>query len=655
MIVKVAELDKSIKSSFKRLTEYITCEQVEAEQNIRNIGAWLEPDDIYDIEDLDLFIDDVEHIQSMSNAKSDKTYHMIVSFGVDERPDSNTLKAIFNELIDSLGFVEHQRITVIHNDTDNLHMHIAINKIHPEKYTIREPFRDYKILSEKASELEIKYDLSQTHNKDKNITNTHTIANNIDARPTQESFKTYVSSINLSECKSWEDFHDKLKENGVLYKKYGSGAVFKDLTDDKINIKASAVKREYSLKNLENKYGEFRESKSEKEITKTYNRYKDLSLKEQYDLINTNRKLKSRQEKQVVKNEYLEASKPSNEIIDNLSRMAGGGELDKLLIKMYKKTQEKARRRELKEKKNADFKLINKKYKYFTYDAWLQNEALTNEKAETALKRIKDSRINYIKGDFKVLKEYSLKVTKNGTYILNNNLKANKQSIFITPKYNNIKKAIETLKDNKIIPDTINGTEEYKNKVIDIIAAYNINISFKDEDINQKILATKIFKNENIKSYIKERNDKINTYESFKESNQEYIFQGYEKYNDKFLLKFKSITSNTIYIKEPVKEDYTVLKDISKGSVIKVTSEIKNSYDVESLVSDKEIKRFKFKELDMFDEQMKRVSTKEYNGEKIYIYKKENDNTFYVSKIPHIKSKEEKIEKSQIKNKDLER
>ena len=30
MIVKVAKLDKSIKSSFKRLTEYITNEQVEA-------------------------------------------------------------------------------------------------------------------------------------------------------------------------------------------------------------------------------------------------------------------------------------------------------------------------------------------------------------------------------------------------------------------------------------------------------------------------------------------------------------------------------------------------------------------------------------------------------------------------------------------------
>ena len=250
MIVKVAKLDKSIKSSFKRLTEYITNEQVESDINIRNIGAWIEPDDIYDINDLDLFIEDVESVQSMSNAKSDKTYHLIVSFGVDERPDIETLKNISNELIESLGFKDHQRLSVIHDDTDNLHMHIAINKINPEKYTIHEPFRDYKIISEKAKELEIKYNLNQTHSNEKSNENTCSIANDIDSRPTQISFKSYVESIDLSACKSWQDLHDKLKENGIEYRKYGSGAVFKNLTDDKINIKASAVKREYSLISL---------------------------------------------------------------------------------------------------------------------------------------------------------------------------------------------------------------------------------------------------------------------------------------------------------------------------------------------------------------------------------------------------------------------
>ena len=70
MIVKAAKLDKSIKSSFKRLTEYITQEQVQSDINIRNVGVWIEPDDIYDIDDLDLFIEDIESVQSMSNAKS---------------------------------------------------------------------------------------------------------------------------------------------------------------------------------------------------------------------------------------------------------------------------------------------------------------------------------------------------------------------------------------------------------------------------------------------------------------------------------------------------------------------------------------------------------------------------------------------------------
>lgn len=251
MIVKVAELDKSIKSSFRRLSAYITNEQVSSDLNIRNVGAWIEPDSVYDIDDLDLFIDDVESVQSMSKATSDKTYHLIVLFGVDERPSAEILQSISNELVNSLGFDKHQRLTVIHDDTDNLHLHIAINKIDPEKFTIHEPYYPYKTLSKMAHELEIKYNLNQTHSQNKEKENICSVANDIDSRPTQESSKTYISNIDLSDCKTWEDFHDRLKTNGVTYSKYGSGAVFKDLTDEKINIKASAVKREYSLTSLE--------------------------------------------------------------------------------------------------------------------------------------------------------------------------------------------------------------------------------------------------------------------------------------------------------------------------------------------------------------------------------------------------------------------
>lgn len=581
MIVKVAKLDKSIKSSFKRLTEYITNEQVESNINIRNVGAWIEPDDIYDMNDLDLFIEDVESVQSMSNAKSDKTYHLIVSFGVDERPDIETLKNISNEFIESLGFKDHQRLSVIHDDTDNLHMHIAINKINPEKYTIHEPYYPYKTLSKKAKELEIKYNLNQTHSNEKSNENTCSAANDIDSRPTQISFKSYVESIDLSDCKSWQDLHDKLKENGIEYRKYGSGAVFKNLADDKINIKASAVKREYALNSLEKKYGKFEPSKSLNNIQNSYQRYQDLSLKEQYDFINTNRKIKSKQEKQVVKNEYMDAAKYSGDIIDNLSRMTGSSELDRILIKMNKKAIAKAKLKKLREERKKEIKNINDRYKYYTYDAWLQQQALTNEKAELALKNIKESRINYIKGDFKELKNSALKITKNGTYILNNKLKAASNSIFLTPKYNNIKKAVETLKDNNIIPDTINGTDKFKSKIIDIIAANDLDITFKDNELNQKISAAKILKQDNLISYINERNSKIVNFAKFDGKEQEYIYQGYFKYNDKFFLKFKSNVNNIVYVKEPVKEDYPLLKHYKKGDTVSVNTPIKDSYDIE--------------------------------------------------------------------------
>lgn len=653
MIVKVAKLDKSIKSSFKRLTEYITNEQVESDINIRNIGAWIEPDDIYDINDLDLFIEDVESVQSMSNAKSDKTYHLIVSFGVDERPDIETLKNISNELIESLGFKDHQRLSVIYDDTDNLHMHIAINKINPEKYTIHEPFRDYKIISEKAKELEIKYNLNQTHSNEKSNENTCSIANDIDSRPTQISFKSYVESIDLSACKSWQDLHDKLKENGIEYRKYGSGAVFKNLTDDKINIKASAVKREYSLNSLEKKYGKFEPSKSLNNIQNSYQRYQDLSLKEQYDFINTNRKIKSKQEKQVVKNEYMDAAKYSGDIIDNLSRMTGSSELDRILIKMNKKAIAKAKLKKLREKRKKEIKKINDKYKYYTYDAWLQRQALTNEKAELALKNIKESRINYIKGDFKELKNSALKITKNGTYILNNKLKAANKSIFLTPKYNNIKKAVETLKDNNIIPDTLNGTDEFKAKVIDIIAANDLDITFKDNELNQKISAAKILKQDNLISYINERNSKISNFAKFDGKEQEYTYLGYFKYNDKFFLKFKSNVNNTVYIKEPVKEDYTLLKQYKKGNTVSVNTPIKDSYDIECFINEKEKNRITFKELSSPDNSYKRISTKEHNGQKFYLYKKDNDNSIYVSKTYLVKEKEQ--QKTNDKNKGIER
>jgi hypothetical protein len=50
----------------------------------------------------------------------------------------------------------------VHHDTDNLHIHIAINKIHLSRYTIHDPYNDHKTLGQVCDPLEREYGLSAT-------------------------------------------------------------------------------------------------------------------------------------------------------------------------------------------------------------------------------------------------------------------------------------------------------------------------------------------------------------------------------------------------------------------------------------------------------------------------------------------------------------
>ncbi len=55
----------------------------------------------------------------------------MVSFREGERPTREQLADIEDRLCGALGFAEHQRVSAVHQNTDNWHMHIAINKVHP--------------------------------------------------------------------------------------------------------------------------------------------------------------------------------------------------------------------------------------------------------------------------------------------------------------------------------------------------------------------------------------------------------------------------------------------------------------------------------------------------------------------------------------------
>jgi len=135
MIAKIIPIKSVRKSSFSTLTQYLTNPQGKSERISQITVA-----NCY-TEDLPAAVLEIQNTQEMNTrARSDKTCHLVLSFPQGERLPLESLNVIEARFCEALGFKDHQRVSVIHDDTDYLHVHIAINKIHPRRLTIHNPY-----------------------------------------------------------------------------------------------------------------------------------------------------------------------------------------------------------------------------------------------------------------------------------------------------------------------------------------------------------------------------------------------------------------------------------------------------------------------------------------------------------------------------------
>lgn len=253
MIAKAIPMKAAAKSHFAKLVAYITDEQDTPFRlgavNITNCYGDEVEDAVFEVLNTQL---------KNQRAVSDKTYHLIVSFRAGEEPRAETLQAIEQEICIGLGFKDHQRVSAVHCDTENLHIHIAINKVHPSKHTIHNPFQDYKTLAKLCAKLEQQYGLEvDNHSTQRNHTAGR--ARDMEAHAGIESLITWIQHNSLAQIKqanSWEALHIALHENGLSIKPRGNGLAISTL-DSLIGVKASSVDRELSKGKLEQCLGSF--------------------------------------------------------------------------------------------------------------------------------------------------------------------------------------------------------------------------------------------------------------------------------------------------------------------------------------------------------------------------------------------------------------
>jgi hypothetical protein len=195
--------------------------------------------------------------QLNTRALSDLTYHLLVSFQTGENPSPETLAAIEGRLCKALGFEGHQRISVVHHDTDHLHMHIGINKVHPQRLTLKEPYLAYKTLAVMCERLEREYGLQAVNHTPRRGVGEGKAAD-MEQHAAIESLMSWVRRECLDlvhAATTWQELHHVLADHGLELRERGAGLVF--ASQDGTFVKASTVDRGLSKKALEARLGAF--------------------------------------------------------------------------------------------------------------------------------------------------------------------------------------------------------------------------------------------------------------------------------------------------------------------------------------------------------------------------------------------------------------
>jgi hypothetical protein len=199
-----------------------------------------------------------------TRSRSGKNYHLVVSFPEGEKPTRAQLETIEDTVCAAIGFGEHQRISAVHRNTDNRHLHIAINKVHPRTLRNIAPWYDYYQLQEICAELEITHGLTRTNHGEEVMRGQQWgRAGDFEAHQGGISFLRWIREevrpalLKARECGAWQDLHLELARHGLEMKPRGTGLVIGRRGARPLHVKATGVDRLLSMQSLTAALGSF--------------------------------------------------------------------------------------------------------------------------------------------------------------------------------------------------------------------------------------------------------------------------------------------------------------------------------------------------------------------------------------------------------------
>jgi len=544
MIVRHIPMKAIKKSNFAGLIQYMTNEQGKQERvgeiRITNCQS----------QDVVWATHEIEATQHQNQrALGDKTYHLLISFPNGETPSFEVLKDIEDRVCASIGYDEHQRVSVIHYDTDNFHIHVGINKIHPTHYTLHEPFLAYKKLAAISIKLELEHGLQQTNHIPRKI-GSENRADDMEHHAGVESLLGWIKRecmTQIQNAQSWSELHHVMQEHGLELRERGQGLVITDGAE--LGVKASSVSRDFSKAKLEKRYGVFesqirnylvakQQSSKRPGIAKigrkppprsqhrlhrlgqleemhmdNGNRYSSQPINMKFNTVELYAKYQAEQNNAGASRsaDLAQARAQKNRLIESAMRtgrlkraaiklLQGAGVNKKTLYALTSKTLkvdiEKANKQYLK-----DREIIYGKYQQRAWADWLKQKATEGEQDALTALRSREARQN-LKGNIitgskkksninPVVDVQHDNITKTGTIIYKVGTCAIRDDgdffkISRGSSQDGLKAALHMAMQRYGECITVNGSERFKDQIATIAANLKLNITFDDAALEQR-------------------------------------------------------------------------------------------------------------------------------------------------------------------------
>lgn len=216
---------------------------------------------------------EMEAVATQNRRCQNPVYHVILSWREMEVPTHAQIDEAVQISLSELDLQDCQALWTVHDDTENRHVHIVVNRIHPETYRAVQPAGNWSHKAiQKASR---KIELLQGWEIEQNGVYTVTADGELVQKEKASTPKLSKSALDMEahtatqsaqrigqeiaaprirSAKSWRELHEKLAREGIAFEKKGSGAIL--VIGDTV-VKASTAGRDISLSRLCERLGAF--------------------------------------------------------------------------------------------------------------------------------------------------------------------------------------------------------------------------------------------------------------------------------------------------------------------------------------------------------------------------------------------------------------